>query len=267
MSLSWTFSNYDDLYGPEFEPDDLSVQFNFSIDDVDLSILEVTGLATYFDVKAWATSAAVEAQLEEGGLSIVSYGKGEKTNTITWDDLADQANDYVISLTPAVGETISIIVDTTSDANEVSRAFAEAFANHNAVGSKYFTVATDANDNLLFTANSKGSNKSSVAVSLSAKVLSGTDALGTNIAFTDSFTAEQTESTDDAWVRFVADATGAAGVATIAFSGDYDTLLTISGVDDGDRIYGDDEFYTAPVTGVTATAVTDTRVNNITYIQ
>jgi len=38
MSLSWTFSNYDDLYGPEFEPDDLSVQFNFSIDDVDFHV-------------------------------------------------------------------------------------------------------------------------------------------------------------------------------------------------------------------------------------
>ena len=247
----------------------LAADQTVTVEDENVSIITNTGLDAYYDIKAWADSEVTASQLAADGidLTIESYGKGQRTAQITWDDIAGYSS-TVLEVGSGRGATVSVTAVAASTADQINDAIISAFASNSGVVSKYFTVGTATGDKLVFTSNAKGSDRETFALVANAYELS-TAVEGTSIAFTGSRTIENNlDAVTSAWVRFASVNDGAEGERTITFTtGANATKLNISGVDTTDGIVGDDEFYTASVTDVTATAVTDTRTNKIASIQ
>lgn len=237
-----------------------------------VSLLSGTGLEDYYDVKNWADAQATKDALADAGLEIVSYGKGQRTATFEFADATLTNISAVVTFQDGGVETVSVTTGSASTTTEIAEAIALALENGDGVVSKYYTVTNAGGKEMTFTSNAKGSHRQAFALAMTAQMLSGTVG-ATSISFASASTIvdNNIESTSGAYVQFKSTNTGAAGARSISLVGTGTTaqLLAASGVNTTHA--GDDETFTAAVTGVANTAdnsaaVAAVSVNNVQYL-
>ena len=234
-----------------------------------VSLLSDTGLEDYYDVKNWATDATTISALADAGLEIVTYGKGQKTATFEFADATLTNVAAVVTFSDGL-ETVSVTTAAASTTAEIATAIAAALTSGDGVVSQYYTVAASSKE-LTFSSNAKGSHRQSFNLAMSAQMLSGTvGATAITFATASTLVDNSIEATDAAYVQFKSTNDGAAGARSITLiNNNTATLLTASGVNT--TYAGDDETFTAAVTGVANTAdnsaaVAAVSINNVQYL-
>jgi len=250
---------------------ELSADSTFKVDGESVSIIGETGLTNYYDITAWANSAATAAQLSAVGLSVTATGKGQKTGTFTFADTNLTNVSAVVNFSAGM-ETVSVTTGSASSTASIATALKAALDLEFGVVSKYYTV--DATSQVLkFTSNAKGSHRQPFASTMTAKVLSGTvGATAISFAAASTVIDNSIEATDAAYIQFTSTVAGTDGAKTITVVGPATlsaTLLAASGIATG--YDGDDETYTAAVessanTIGNADAQTAAKVNNVQYL-